>query len=155
MRGPGITAARYALLTDGSTVLIRPATPADTDAVRDMTAAMSPDNQYLRFFSLSPHNADGEARRVCRESGPDHAALLAWLGDRLVGVASYEAGPKSDVAEVAFAVPDDMHGRGTATLTWCRSRGRAGCTRSSPRRSPRTGPCSGCSPAPGCPCTGR
>jgi acyl-CoA synthetase (NDP forming)/GNAT superfamily N-acetyltransferase len=116
MRAPGITAARYALLTDGSTVLIRPATPADTDAVREMTAAMSPDNQYLRFFSLSPHNADGEARRVCRTSGPDHAALLAWLGDRLVGVASYEAGPKPDVAEVAFAVPDDMHGRGTATL---------------------------------------
>src|SRR5579863_2637964 len=116
MRAAGRTAARYALLTDGGTVLIRPATPADTGAVRDMTAAMSPDNQYLRFFSLSPHNADGEARRVCRESGPDHAALLAWLGDRLVGVASYEAGPKPDVAEVAFAVPDDMHGRGTATL---------------------------------------
>jgi acyl-CoA synthetase (NDP forming)/GNAT superfamily N-acetyltransferase len=116
MRAAGTTAARYALLTDGSTVLIRPATPADTDAVRDMTAAMSPDNQYLRFFSLSPRNADGEASRVARESGPDHAALLAWLGDRLVGVASYETAPKADVAEVAFAVPDDMHGRGIATL---------------------------------------
>jgi hypothetical protein len=34
MRVPGRTAARYALLTDGSTVLIRPATPADADASR-------------------------------------------------------------------------------------------------------------------------
>jgi acyl-CoA synthetase (NDP forming)/GNAT superfamily N-acetyltransferase len=81
-----------------------------------MHAAMSPDNLYLRFFSLSPRNADTEAGRVCRKPGPDHAALLAWLGDRLVGVASYEPAAKSGTAEVAFAVPDDMHGRGIATL---------------------------------------
>jgi acyl-CoA synthetase (NDP forming)/RimJ/RimL family protein N-acetyltransferase len=108
-------AGTYALLTDGTTVLIGSARPGDAEAVRDMHAAMSPDNLYLRFFSLSPRNAEAEAVRVCREPGPDHAALLAWLGDRLVGVASYEpSGP--DTAEVAFAVPDDMHGRGIATL---------------------------------------
>src|SRR5215472_17650229 len=116
---PGHAAAAagtYALLTDGATVRIRHARPADAEAVRAMHAAMSPDNLYLRFFSLSPRNADAEARRVCREPGPDHAALLAWLGDRLVGVASYEPAGGADTAEVAFAVPDDMHGRGIATL---------------------------------------
>ena len=112
--GPG--AGRYALLTDGSTVFIRVASPADAEAVRAMHAAMSPDNLYLRFFSLSPHNAEREAGRVCREAGPDHAALLAWLGDQLVGVASYEPAATPGTAEVAFAVPDDMHGRGIATL---------------------------------------
>jgi acyl-CoA synthetase (NDP forming)/GNAT superfamily N-acetyltransferase len=112
--GPG--AGRYALLTDGSTVFIRPAGPADAEAVRAMHAALSPDNLYLRFFSLSPYSADREATRVCREPGPDHAALLAWLGDRLTGVASYEPTPVPGAAEVAFAVPDDMHGRGIATL---------------------------------------
>ena len=114
--GPGPEAGRYALLTDGSTVFIRAASPADAEAVRAMHAAMSPDNLYLRFFSLSPRNADAEARRVCREPGPDHAALLAWLGDRLVGVASYETTAEPGAAEVAFAVPDDLHGRGIATL---------------------------------------
>jgi len=108
--------ARYVLLSDGSTALIRPATPADHEAVRAMHAAMSQSNQYLRFFSLSPRNAETEAGRVCREPGPDHAALLAWLGDRLVGVASYEPTRAPGIAEVAFAVPDDMHGRGIATL---------------------------------------
>jgi acyl-CoA synthetase (NDP forming)/RimJ/RimL family protein N-acetyltransferase len=112
----GFGAGTYALLTDGTTVLIRPARPADTEAVRAMHAAMSPDNLYLRFFSMSPRNAEPEATRVCREPGPDHAALLAWLGDRLVGVASYEPEPERGTAEVAFAVPDDMHGRGIATL---------------------------------------
>ncbi len=116
---PGHAAAgagTYALLTDGTTVLIRPARSADAEAVLEMHAAMSPDNLYLRFFSLSPRNAETEAARVCRERGPDHAALLAWLGDRLVGVASYEPVPGEGTAEVAFAVPDDMHGQGIATL---------------------------------------
>jgi acyl-CoA synthetase (NDP forming)/GNAT superfamily N-acetyltransferase len=114
--GPGdLSAGTYALLTDGSTVEIRHAQPADARAVRAMHAAMSADNFYLRFFSLSPRSAETEARRVCREPAPDHAALLAWLSSRLVGVASYElAGP--DSAEVAFAVPDDLHGHGIATL---------------------------------------
>jgi acyl-CoA synthetase (NDP forming)/GNAT superfamily N-acetyltransferase len=106
----------YALLTDGSTVEIRPARPGDAEDVRAMHAAMSPDNLYLRFFSLSPLSAGREAQRICRPPGPDHAALLAWLGGRLVGVASYEPTPEPGVAEVAFAVPDDMHGRGIATL---------------------------------------
>ena len=106
----------YALLIDGTTVLIRPAGPADEEAVRLMHQAMSPDNIYLRFFNVSKQSAIREARRVSRPAGPDHCALLAWFGDRLVGVASYEPAPEPGVAEIAFAVTDDMHGRGVATL---------------------------------------
>jgi acyl-CoA synthetase (NDP forming)/GNAT superfamily N-acetyltransferase len=109
-------ASVYALLTDGTTVEIRPAAPQDAGSVRDMHTAMSPDSIYLRFFSLSPNSAGREASRVCREPGADHAALLAWLGGRLVGVASYESIGTAGTAEIAFAVPDDMHRRGIATL---------------------------------------
>ncbi|HET9896247.1 MAG TPA: bifunctional GNAT family N-acetyltransferase/acetate--CoA ligase family protein [Streptosporangiaceae bacterium] len=105
----------YALLTDGSTIQIRPATPHDTDAVRAMHAAMSPDNIYLRFFSMSPAHADYEARRVCRPPGSSHVALLAWFDGHLAGVASYELA-QDNTAEIAFAVDDAMHGRGIATL---------------------------------------
>ena len=106
----------YALLTDGSTVEVRPAQRQDHEAVRAMHAAMAPENMYLRFFSMSPGAAEWEAKRICREPDSDHAALLAWQGDRLVGVAAYELAGKPGVAEVAFAVPDDMHGRGVASL---------------------------------------
>ncbi len=116
MTSPSGETSTYALLADGSTVEIRAAEPKDAEAVREMHAAMSPDNIYLRFFSLSPRAAETEARRVTREPGPDHAALLAWLGKRLVGVASYETTGEPGVAEIAFAVPDDMHRRGIATL---------------------------------------
>ena len=77
---------------------------------------MSPDNLYLRFFSMSRVAAENEARRVCREAGPDHGALLGLLGDELVGVASYELIPGLQTAEIALAVADGMHERGIATL---------------------------------------
>ncbi len=127
-------AATYALLTDGGTVEVRPARGEDFEAVRAMHAAMSPDNMYLRFFSMSPAAAEREARRVCREPDAEHAALLAWQDGRLVGVGAYELSGKPGVAEVAFAVPDDMHGRGIASvllehLVWqARQRGLAAIT---------------------------
>ena len=80
----------YALLSDGTTIEIRPARPDDFDAVRDMHAKMSPDNLYLRFFSMSPLAAEQEARRICREPAPDHAALLAVLDGEVVGCGTYE-----------------------------------------------------------------
>src|SRR5208282_4170656 len=109
-------AATYALLTDGGTVEVRPTQRQDFEAVRAMHAAMSPDNMYLRFFSMSPGVAEQEARRVCREPDSEHAALLAWQDGRVVGVGAYEPTAKPGVAEVAFAVPDDVHGRGIASL---------------------------------------
>jgi acyl-CoA synthetase (NDP forming)/GNAT superfamily N-acetyltransferase len=110
----------YALLVNGSTVEIRPARPGDYDAVKDMHQAMSPDNAYLRFFSLSRQAAEAEARRICREPRPGRAALLALEGREVVGVASYQLldgqGTDHKEAEVAFAVADRMHHRGIATL---------------------------------------
>ncbi|HEY3955305.1 MAG TPA: GNAT family N-acetyltransferase [Streptosporangiaceae bacterium] len=111
-----MSAAAYALLMDGSTVEIRPARPDDHEAVRAMHAALSPHNAYLRFFSMSPVNAEREASRVTRPPGPGHTALLAWLGGELAGVASYEQTAEPGVAEIALAVPDQMHGRGIGTL---------------------------------------
>ena len=107
----------YALLTDGATIEIRAARPDDFDAVRDMHAKMSPDNLYLRFFGMSPLAAELEARRICREPAPDHAALLAVLDGEVVGCGTYErAGAGSRSAEVAFTVADDLHNRGIGML---------------------------------------
>ena len=107
----------YALLTDGTTIEIRAARPGDFDAVRDMHAKMSPDNLYLRFFSMSPMVAEQEARRISRAPAPDHAALLAMLDGELVGCGTYEqAGAGSLSAEVAFTVADHMQNRGVGML---------------------------------------
>jgi acyl-CoA synthetase (NDP forming)/GNAT superfamily N-acetyltransferase len=106
----------YALLADGATIEIRPGTSGDFDAVWHMYRAMSPDNIYLRFFSMSRSAADEQAQRVCREPSADHATRLAWLDGELVGVASYECAKPPVTAEVAVAVADHAHHRGIATL---------------------------------------
>jgi acyl-CoA synthetase (NDP forming)/GNAT superfamily N-acetyltransferase len=106
----------YALLADGDTVEIRPAGPADFDAVKAMHEAMSPDHLYLRFFNFSRNAAETEARRICREPRPGHLALLALAAGQLVGCASYDALAGDHAAEVAFAVAEHMHHRGIATL---------------------------------------
>lgn len=106
----------YALLTDGTTVEIRTAGPADRDAVRALHAAMSPDNLYLRVFGVAPDAPARLAARICRTPGPDHLAVLACHDDELVGVAEYEVTGRPGVAEIAFAVADRAHHRGIATL---------------------------------------
>jgi len=105
----------YSLLSDGTTVEIRPATPDDFEAVKAMHEAMSPDSSYLRFFNFSRLAAGTEARRICRDPTPGNVALLALADGTVGGCASY-AGTAPGVAEVAFAVADDMHHRGIATL---------------------------------------
>jgi acyl-CoA synthetase (NDP forming)/GNAT superfamily N-acetyltransferase len=107
----------YALLADGTTIEIRPARPGDYEAVKAMHRAMSPDNTYLRFFNVSRLSAETEARRICRDPVPSQAALLALADGQVAGVASYVAlREHPEQAEVAFAVADDMHHRGIATL---------------------------------------
>src|SRR6202453_5026924 len=105
----------YALLSDGTTVEIRPATPDDFEAVKAMHEAMSPDCSYLRFFNFSRLASGTEAQRLCRDPTPGNAALLAVADGTVAGCASY-AGTTPGVAEVAFAVADHMHHRGIATL---------------------------------------
>ena len=118
---PAVTgpASVYALLADGTTIEIRPASPGDFGAVKAMHEAMSADNAYLRFFNLSRRAAEHEARRICRPPAPDHIALLALLCDEVIGVATYEIAGQPDVAEIAFAVADHMHRR--AWRPCCRS----------------------------------
>jgi acyl-CoA synthetase (NDP forming)/GNAT superfamily N-acetyltransferase len=110
----------HALLADGRIVAIRPTAPGDVDAVQAMHERMSPDNIYLRFFSFSRLSAQTEARRVCTDARPGRVALLAVTGEGTVaGVASYDvvaSDPGQTKAEVAFAVADDMHHKGIATL---------------------------------------
>ena len=116
MTALGEAGSSYALLADGTTMTIRRAGPGDYEPVRQLHEAMSPDNLYFRFFSVSRAAPEQEARRVCREASPSHGALLGLLGDQLVGVASYELTGDAGAAEIALAVADSMHGRGIATL---------------------------------------
>jgi acyl-CoA synthetase (NDP forming)/GNAT superfamily N-acetyltransferase len=108
--------AVFALLIDGTQAQLRDVEAADREAVRHLHAGMSPENLYLRFFSLSRDIGGQIADRICRPPGPHHAAIGAWVAGELVGVASYETTGDEEVAEVGMVVADRMHGRGVGTL---------------------------------------
>ena len=122
-----------------------------------MHAAMSPDNMYLRFFSLSPRAAEREAQRVCREPGP--TTRRCWPGWAAGWSAWRATSPPGSRARRRSRSPCPTTCTAAASprccsSTWCRWPGGAGCARSPPRRWRRTRPCSGCSPTPACPCSG-
>lgn len=105
----------WALLRDGRIVAIRRLTPADEPAAVHFHQDLSEQNTYLRFFHV-PHDHGAEiGRRMCRDEDGTGAALGAWLGPDLVGVAQYEVVGGGD-ADVAFAVADKAHRLGLATL---------------------------------------
>ncbi|MFD0899158.1 bifunctional acetate--CoA ligase family protein/GNAT family N-acetyltransferase [Actinomadura sediminis] len=112
-----LTSARvFALLTDGTQVEIRRLDAADRDVVCELHRGLSEQSLYLRFFGLNQAMAGQVADRICRSGGGDHAALGAWLGGDLVGVAEYEPTGVPGEADVAMAVADRMHHRGVGTL---------------------------------------
>ncbi len=106
------------LLRDGSTAGFRPASPEDREAVRRFFAEMSPETRRLRFLGMASPSED-LVERLCDNSEPTKSLTL--LVCRHTGDASQIAGMGSyfrvsdDLAEVAFAVGDKVHGKGIAT----------------------------------------
>jgi acetyl coenzyme A synthetase (ADP forming)-like protein len=102
------------VLRDGSTLRIRPLTPADADAMREFLHRLSPDSVYFRFFSLHPDAAWLE--RLTGSPRPDEFALIAEGGGAIVALAQYTSLPHDPRrAEAAFLVADRMQGRGIGT----------------------------------------
>ena len=102
--------------TDGGTVHVRPITPADAGALVAFHGRLSARTIHLRFFSPRPALSPREVERFTTVDHDDRVALVAELGDELVGVARYDRLPATSSAEVAFVVGDEHQGRGLGTL---------------------------------------
>ena len=101
--------------SDGGTVHLRPIRPEDAAALVELHDRLSEQTRYFRFFGPHPHLS---ARDVERFTVVDHdrrVAIVATLGDDLIGVARYET-VREGVAEVAFVIEDAHQGRGLGPL---------------------------------------
>jgi RimJ/RimL family protein N-acetyltransferase len=101
-------------LRDGSTVTIRPISPADGEALVRFHDGLSPESLYRRFLSSHPRISPAEVEHFTHLQHPDRVAYVAEEGGGIVGVGRYDR--QGDGAEVAFAVADDHQGRGLATI---------------------------------------
>ncbi|NNF53895.1 MAG: GNAT family N-acetyltransferase [Acidimicrobiales bacterium] len=104
-----------ALLKDGATVQVRPIRPDDADRMRRFHKRQSQESIYFRYFRYRPELSDKEVDYFTTVDYATRMAFIALLDDDMVAVSRYE-GEGSDVAEVAFFVDDEHHGRGLATL---------------------------------------
>lgn len=102
-------------LSNGQLVDLRRATPEDFDAVRDFYRALDDDSTYFRFFGIRRQLPEQELRDVVGAAA-SHVTMLATVDGRLIGLGEYITGTEPDAAEVAFAVADDHHRQGVATL---------------------------------------
>ena len=105
------------ILSDGGTVHVRPIRPDDGLRIQALHGRLSKESKYLRFFSPMPNLAPSMLDRFVNVDYVDRFALVALLGDDIIGVARYDAleGDRSQ-AEVAFTVDDAHQGRGVGSV---------------------------------------
>jgi acetate---CoA ligase (ADP-forming) len=107
------------VLRDGSTLRLRPPTAADEGGLIGFFEGLSADSRYLRFHgtTIVDHTTVAGALETDWET---RGSLLGELADptgavRPVALATYVRLHDPKRAEVAFAVSDELHGRGIGT----------------------------------------
>jgi GNAT superfamily N-acetyltransferase len=97
-------------------VLIRPIRPDDAPALAEFHRGLSAESVYLRYFSPHPRLSATEISHLTVVDYRWRMALVAVLGDGIIGVARYEGKEGTTDAEVAFLVGDAHRGRGIGTV---------------------------------------
>ncbi|MFF1308866.1 GNAT family N-acetyltransferase [Streptomyces sp. NPDC058307] len=106
----------HALLSDGTTVCIRPVRPGDHEQLQGLYEEMSAESLRLRFFAVSRRSAAMATDRACAPPRPGYRALMAESQGQVIGLAEYEVGGDAATAEISIAVADGLHHRGVGTL---------------------------------------
>jgi acetate---CoA ligase (ADP-forming) len=112
------------VLRDGGSIHVRAMRPDDKARLLEHFGRLSARSVYFRFFRVKKRLSDDELRQFTELDFDQRVALVATLGqnghERIIGVGRYarlEVAPgEPPRAEAAFAVADDHHGRGIATV---------------------------------------
>ncbi|MEU4778147.1 GNAT family N-acetyltransferase [Micromonospora sp. NPDC023633] len=105
------------LLSDGTTVQLRPIRPSDGPGIVAMHSRFSERTRYLRYFSPYPRIPERDLHRFVNVDHRDREAFVVLVGGRIVAVGRYERlGPEAPEAEVAFVVEDAYQGRGIGSV---------------------------------------
>jgi acetyltransferase len=111
--------AQTVVLRDGRTAVLRPARPADRDAVQQFVRGLSPSARRRRFFGPVAELAPDQLDRVTRVCLPEAFALVAVDATaavpRIVALAQYALEDGRE-AEFAVVVADDWQRLGLGKL---------------------------------------
>ncbi len=105
------------LLSDGTTVHLRPIRTDDAPAIVAFHSRMSEQTRYLRYFSPYPRIPEADLKRFVTVDHDSREAFVVVSGERIMAVGRYERlGRDSPDAEVAFVVEDAHQGRGIGSV---------------------------------------
>jgi GNAT superfamily N-acetyltransferase len=94
-------------------ITVRPLRGGETEVVQAVFDRLGPRSRQLRFGGTKRVLLPAELEQLARVDG-DHHVLVAWLGRDPVGIARLVR--DGSVADVAFAVVDDLQGNGVGTV---------------------------------------
>ncbi|GAA3230649.1 GNAT family N-acetyltransferase [Actinocorallia longicatena] len=104
------------VLSDGGTAHLRPIRSGDAELLTTFYARVSAESIYYRFFSPRPRLSDREVVHFTTVDYSDRVALIAVIGDQMVGVVRYDRTKEPGEAEVAFLIEDAHQGRGVGSV---------------------------------------
>jgi acetyl coenzyme A synthetase (ADP forming)-like protein len=113
-RGLALPEHADVVLRDGSTMRFRPPSPDDLEALLAFYRTLSDESLYRRFHG-HPAVAPRLVEPMLEPDWLERGALIGVKEDRVVAVANYVRLRDARTAEVAFAVADELQGRGIAT----------------------------------------
>ncbi len=111
---PTASGATDVILRDGSTLRLRPPVAEDSDSLVEFFAGLSEYSLYLRFHGF-PVLGSKLVESVLDPDWRERGALLGSLDGRIVALANWARLRDPRAAEVAFAVGDELQGRGIGT----------------------------------------
>ena len=103
-------------LPDGSELFLRPLEPDDGHLLHAVFDGMGPRSRERRFLTPKPTLTSADLRQLTAVDHCDHEAVVAFSGDRPVGVARMvRLRDDAEAADVAVAVVDAWQARGVGT----------------------------------------
>jgi GNAT superfamily N-acetyltransferase len=107
-------------LRDGTTVLIRPIHPADTELERRFIERLSPESRYMRFLGQIGTPSPALLEQLTQPDAKRDVAFVALIAEgankREIGVARFSMHKDGRSSECAVTVSDDWRNRGLATI---------------------------------------
>jgi len=94
-------------------ITVRALRGGETEVVQAVFDRLGPRSRLLRFGGAKNVLLPAELEQLARVDG-DHHVLVAWLDGEPVGIARLVR--DGSVADVAFAVVDDLQGNGVGTV---------------------------------------
>ena len=115
------------VLRHGKPALVRAIRADDRERLQAAFHALEPESVYLRYFSSKAELTEADLERLCEPDFHERVVLVVTTGgidtggggdEVIIGSGGYVAHAAQDgtrVAEVAFAVEEDLHDEGVAS----------------------------------------